>query len=112
MVVHGSHHLRLFVLLVIALSVDSLDQRHTRKSVDGSNKSYHERKTLRRPIPTVKKGFEDFGSILMWAQDRQRKKNGKKARNVDYENRSFELGQEPSDDGVHDYSKQHRRPKQ
>lgn len=64
------------------------------------------------PISTVKEGFEDLGSVLMRPQDRQRKENGKEAQNVEYKNESFELGQKPSDDGVHDYSEGHRRPEQ
>ena len=65
-------------------STDRLETLRTRKCIDRPNKPYHKRETLRRPIPVIEEGFEDFGGILMRTQERQRKENGKKAENVDY----------------------------
>ena len=64
-------------------STDRLEIPRTRECIDRPNKPYHERETLCRPISRIEKISENFGSILMRAQDRQWKENCKEAENVD-----------------------------
>jgi hypothetical protein len=65
---------------------------------------------LRVPTPHVDESSEDLLGVTLWAKDKKRDQNSKEAKDMQDQQRSFELGKKPPSSYIDEYAKQNDSP--
>lgn len=76
----------------------------------GTHESDAERQPLRVPTPHVDEGGEDLLSVTLRAEDKKRDQNSKEAKDMQDQQRSFELGKKPPSSYIDEHTKQNDSP--